>query len=176
MRSCCQLRRRLPHHLPILAPLCSHAGDIVINEVLGQPVNDTAQLSAARDWGVITGSVEWVELANKGSSEVRELPADTGSSLAVVAVIRRCLTAFLPLLCLVQADVSGWTLVRADRPASDGWQIPASTKIAAAGTLLVLCPRGKRKLQAAAAVTRCGGAARVSEPFDAFMFMFMLHL
>lgn len=128
----------------------------MINELLGQPANDTAQLSAAKDWDVITASVEWVELANKGSSEVRELPADTGSSsLAVVVVL--WLTAFLALLCLVQADVSGWTLVRADRQASDGWQIPAGTKIAAAGTLLVLCPRGKRKLQAAAAVTRWGG-------------------
>lgn len=39
--------------------------------------------------------------------------------------------------------------MRPDRdPAADGWQIPAGTKIAAAGTLLVLCPRGKRKLLA----------------------------
>lgn len=59
--------------LTLLLPfsLHPHAGDIVINEVLGQPANDTAELSAARDWGVIAGSVEWIELANRGSSEVR---------------------------------------------------------------------------------------------------------
>lgn len=51
--------------------LLPHAGNIVINEVLGKPANETAQLAEARDWPVITGSVEWIELANKGSSEVR---------------------------------------------------------------------------------------------------------
>jgi hypothetical protein len=61
-----------------------------------------------------------------------------------------CLTALIPHCFMLQADVSGWTLVRADRAPSDGWQLPAGTKIAAAGTLLVLCPRNRRKRQAAA--------------------------
>jgi hypothetical protein len=91
--SCWQLRRRqVPH---AAAPLfcCSHAGDIVINEVLGQPANDTAQLSAARDWGVIAGSVEWIELANRGSSEVRVSSCrqpQKAAALASLVVTRTC--------------------------------------------------------------------------------------
>ena len=45
---------------------------MVISEVLGQPVNDTAALANANDWNVITASLEWIEVANKGSNEVRQ--------------------------------------------------------------------------------------------------------
>jgi hypothetical protein len=43
---------------------------VVINEALGQPVKKTAALSSANDWNVITASLEWIEVANRGSSEV----------------------------------------------------------------------------------------------------------
>jgi hypothetical protein len=53
----------------------------VINEVLGKTANETRELAEARDWPVITGSVEWIELANRGSSEVRAcLPAQPACS------------------------------------------------------------------------------------------------
>jgi hypothetical protein len=46
----------------------------VINEVLAKPANDSTALAKTSDWNVITGSVEWLELVNKGSTEVREAP------------------------------------------------------------------------------------------------------
>lgn len=56
----------LTHHHPTAC-----AGPIVINEVLSKPANDSTTLAKTSDWGVITGSVEWIELVNRGSTEVR---------------------------------------------------------------------------------------------------------
>lgn len=44
----------------------------MINELMGKPANASTTLSKTSDWSVITGSVEWLELVNKGSTEVRD--------------------------------------------------------------------------------------------------------
>lgn len=44
-----------------------------------------------------------------------------------------------------QVDVSGWTVVRADRsPSSDGWQIPPGVNVPAGGVMVILFPSKKR--------------------------------
>jgi len=50
---------------------------------------------------------------------------------------------------LRQVDVSGWTVVRADKGVEDGWKIPAGVKVPAAGLLMILCPKNKRKFNRA---------------------------